>query len=93
MEKFNRNALVSGPLDGDSSGRADPLGLARHERYATHRQREWGFQWDTRTPPHQVGSILQSLRYTQVSRVATTSLFNVKQIFNWNSLNESDLKY
>ena len=25
--------------------------------------------------------------------VATTSLFNVKQIFNWNSLNESDLKY
>ena len=59
---------MSGPIDGDSSGRVDPLGLAWHERYATHRQREWGFQWDTRTPPHQVGSILQSLRYTQVSR-------------------------
>ena len=51
---------MSGPdNDGDSSGRVDPLGLARHERYATHRQREWGFQWDTRTPPHQVGSMLQ----------------------------------
>ena len=50
---------MSGPIDGDSSGRVDPLGLAWHERYATHRQRKWGFQWDTRTPPHQVGSIFQ----------------------------------
>ena len=81
MEKFNRNALVSGPLDGDSSGRADPLGLARHERYTTHRQREWGFQWDTRTPPHQVGSILQ-YHFDTHNSLVTTGLFNVKQIFH-----------